>query len=516
MQSRVGPDPELVRAAARREPRALDALISASLPLVYNIVGRALNGHADVDDVVQETLLRAIRYLPDLREPEAYRSWLVAIALRQVRDHEQVRRTAAARRADLADLDVPDAGSDFAGLTILRLGLTDQRREVAEATRWLGDEDQSLLALWWLEEAGELDRSELAQAMDLSGAHAAVRVARMKDQMQTARAVVRSLRAQPRCPTLNWSIAGWDGQPSPLWRKRIARHVRDCPTCAQRAGDMLPIERLLAGAGLLPVPAGLTDRFSNFLPVSHPPAASVSRLSRLLPSGTHAAIAAAAVVATVAGVIVIVQVSGHASTPSSAAMPVASVRPAVPLSQSPSASPSAKPKPTPKPSPSHAPAAPTHAASTPATSDRKGVSAWSFNGVGSALKQSGASWYYTWSTTHSGITTPHGVQFVPMIWGPGSVTTSALAQAKAAGGELLGFNEPDLASQSNMTVAQALKLWPKLEATGLKLGSPAVASGGATAGGWLDQFMTGAADRGYRVDFITLHWYGSDFTSAAA
>ena len=29
------------------------------------------------------------------------------------------------------------------------------------------------------------------------------------------------------------------------------------------------------------------------------------------------------------------------------------------------------------------------------------------------------------------------------------------------------------------------------------------------------QFMTGAAARGYRVDFITLHWYGSDFSAAA-
>jgi hypothetical protein len=144
------------------------------------------------------------------------------------------------------------------------------------------------------------------------------------------------------------------------------------------------------------------------------------------------------------------------------------------------------------------------------------VSAWSFTGVNTALKRSGASWYYTWATGHSGISTPAGVQFVPMIWGPGSVTSSALAQAKAAGPDLLGFNEPDMASQSNMTVSQALGLWPKLEATGQTLGSPAVAYGGDTPGGWLDQFMAGAKSRGYRVDFITLHWYGSDFTTSAA
>jgi hypothetical protein len=144
------------------------------------------------------------------------------------------------------------------------------------------------------------------------------------------------------------------------------------------------------------------------------------------------------------------------------------------------------------------------------------VSVWSFNGVNQALAQSGATWYYTWSTTHSGISAPNGVGFVPMIWGPGSVTTQALAQAKAAGPYLLGFNEPDLASQSNMSVDSALSLWPQLMSTGQTLGSPSVASGGSTAGGWLDRFMSGAAGKGYRVDFITLHWYGADFNTVNA
>jgi hypothetical protein len=53
-------------------------------------------------------------------------------------------------------------------------------------------------------------------------------------------------------------------------------------------------------------------------------------------------------------------------------------------------------------------------------------------------------------------------------------------------------------------------------ATGMTLGSPAVASGAATPGGWLDQFMAGARQRGYRVNFITVHWYGGDFAAGPA
>jgi hypothetical protein len=53
-----------------------------------------------------------------------------------------------------------------------------------------------------------------------------------------------------------------------------------------------------------------------------------------------------------------------------------------------------------------------------------------------------------------------------------------LSAATASGKTILGFNEPDLAGQANMTVGQALDLWPRLQATGRRLGSPAVAYGG--------------------------------------
>ncbi len=161
------------------------------------------------------------------------------------------------------------------------------------------------------------------------------------------------------------------------------------------------------------------------------------------------------------------------------------------------------------------PAAADAAAAAKATA-HKGVSAWVFNGVDRALKKSGAYWYYTWATDHSGIVSPHGVHFVPMIWGAGSVTTANLQEVRREGHYLLSFNEPDNAGQSNMTVAQALRLWPRLMATKMQLGSPAVATDAATPGGWLDQFMRGAKARRYRVNFIAVHWYGGDFRTRSA
>ncbi|WP_030667186.1 RNA polymerase sigma factor [Streptomyces cellulosae] len=238
-----------IAAAQAGDRRALDELVAGWLPLVYNIVGRALNGHADVDDVVQETMLRAVDNLGSLRDPDSFRSWLVAIAMRQIRDR--------ARRRSTETLDEAAAqAADFAELTVLRLQLEGQRREVAEAVRWLDDEDRQLLSLWWLEVAGELTRRELAAAVGVSRQHAAVRVQRMKERLETSRGIVRALDGA--CLDLRELTGRWDGRPDSVWRKRLARHIRGCGYCGDPRESVVPAERLLVGIALVPVPVGFT------------------------------------------------------------------------------------------------------------------------------------------------------------------------------------------------------------------------------------------------------------------
>lgn len=103
---------------------------------------------------------------------------------------------------------------------------------------------------------GELTRAELAEALDLTPQHAAVRVQRMKKQLEAGRVVVRALGAYPRCPELADATAGFDGTPNSVWRKRIARHIRGCATCDRLGRDLFPAEGLLAGLALVPIPLG--------------------------------------------------------------------------------------------------------------------------------------------------------------------------------------------------------------------------------------------------------------------
>ncbi|MGW0432261.1 sigma-70 family RNA polymerase sigma factor [Micromonospora sp. NPDC003197] len=247
----------VVDVARHGDQTAMDELVSHYLPLVYNIVGRALNRSADVDDVVQDTMLSVVRGLAGVRDPRRFRSWLVAVTMNQVRSYHQYRHATPTPPEDIDNLI--DPGSDFEDLTITQLRLSDQRREVAVATRWLDDDHRHLLSLWWLAEAGHLSRADLVDALQLDPHHVTVRVARMKAQLDTARLVVRALAVRPGCAGLLDTASDWGGRPAPVWRKRLARHIRACAYCPDVTSDLVPAERLLVGLALTPLPAGLTS-----------------------------------------------------------------------------------------------------------------------------------------------------------------------------------------------------------------------------------------------------------------
>ncbi|MFE3494601.1 sigma-70 family RNA polymerase sigma factor [Streptomyces sp. NPDC059169] len=380
-------DAATIMAAQAGDQQAQDRLIAEYLPLVYNIVGRALNGHADVDDVVQETMLRVLGGLDGLRSPDNFRSWLVAITMNQIRSHWRERTAGAIPTGDgLEDAyDVVDPGADFVDLTITQLGLSGQRREVAEATRWLDEDDRALLSLWWLEAAEVLSRAEVANALELTPQHTAVRVQRMKAQLETARVVVRALSADPRCVLLEPIIASWDGIPSALWRKRLARHARGCTVCSGHWSGLVPAEGLLVGLALVPVAAAAA--LSQFAQAPHLVAAGSARTpdgatasapdasstaSAASPTGTRVearrarglrrrrtAYVAAAVAALVCGGGAVHLLTAPPDVDKPTPVAAAPASPLLPSSPSPAPTPSPStspsPSPSPKPTPSKSP-----------------------------------------------------------------------------------------------------------------------------------------------------------------
>lgn len=117
-------------------------------------------------------------------------------------------------------------------------------------------------------------------------------------------------------------------------------------------------------------------------------------------------------------------------------------------------------------------------------------------------------WYYTWGTPLPA-SSPQNCEFVPMFWGRSNVTPANIQlvqQLKAQGKAkyVLGFNEPNNSGQSNMSVQDALALWPQLESIGLPLGSPATDWPTVQ---WFTDFMDSVIAQKRRVDFICVHMY---------
>ena len=149
-----------------------------------------------------------------------------------------------------------------------------------------------------------------------------------------------------------------------------------------------------------------------------------------------------------------------------------------------------------------------------ATAQQVGVGAWenpSFNTLKWIENQSGLNWYYNWRVDQ--IQTRGGqrrnVEFVPMIHNAKNVNDKIRSSLPVKA--LLGFNEPDGRGgdhQAGMSVQEAIALWPKLEAHGLRLGSPATTRSGTLGrNSWQGKFMAEAQRRGLRVDFMAVHYY---------
>ncbi|MEV4414072.1 sigma-70 family RNA polymerase sigma factor [Catellatospora sp. NPDC049609] len=342
-----------VVAARDGDREALARLLAGHLPLVYNVVGRALHGHPDVDDVVQETMLRAVQALPALREPERFRSWLLAIAVRQIQDRARTRRGELVRAHPAGELpDPPDPDAEFADDAVTRLRLADERRIVLEAGRWLDADDRRVLALWWQEIAGGLTRAEVAAALGLTVAHTGVRIQRMRAHLLRARAVLAAWRARPRCAGLTAVARGWDGSAEPRWQKRLHRHITDCPRCQAVSRPPIATETILAGTGLLPVSAGLLEGLLHAVATSAAPGGAATALAAtgwwstlLKPLAAKPALTAGTAAGTAAAIaVVVVLLPGQPSSDGGAV--AAPPSPSTPAATAPAAPPSASVSPS--------------------------------------------------------------------------------------------------------------------------------------------------------------------------
>lgn len=120
-------------------------------------------------------------------------------------------------------------------------------------------------------------------------------------------------------------------------------------------------------------------------------------------------------------------------------------------------------------------------------------------------------WMYSWGSKRPE-TLDQRIDFTPMVWGQFTDERfnkiAADLKPQIASGRvrhLLGFNEPDQAKQSNLTVEKVIELWPRLMELGVPLISPGCVHPDRE---WMHDFMEQVEKRRLRVDAIAVHSYG--------
>ncbi|MCA0433534.1 MAG: sigma-70 family RNA polymerase sigma factor [Proteobacteria bacterium] len=102
-------DADLLAASVRKDQRAFALLVERHFALVYRVVWRQMNGHADAEDVAQEAFLRLWKNPGQVREAGALKGWLLRVASNLVTD-----RFRKAPAETLGDDDVFVDGRDNA------------------------------------------------------------------------------------------------------------------------------------------------------------------------------------------------------------------------------------------------------------------------------------------------------------------------------------------------------------------------------------------------------------------
>ena len=217
---------------------------------LYDFARRQLRDASLAADVVHDTVLIVKHRIGQLRDESKFRAWVYAIV------RNEIRAKARARSRHVREEYAPEQSvdPDFAG--------DHDRRELAslidEAVAGLTDREREVFHLFARQ---GLSNEEIAASLELSHANAQKLVQRVRDRIaRSAGALLVARQGKKDCKDLAVLLIDWDGTFSPLWRKRIARHVDECATCESRRALLLQPGGAVMAAPFLAAPSSLRTR----------------------------------------------------------------------------------------------------------------------------------------------------------------------------------------------------------------------------------------------------------------
>src|SRR5580693_1608539 len=277
-------DSEVVAAVVAGNPEGLAEAYDRYASPLYAYCRSLLREPADAADAVQDTFVIAASRVAELRDRNRLRPWLYAVARNEC--HRRLRARTVQVSTPLDEMpDVTDISADVSG----EAERDELRTLLRSAVRGLNSGEQDLIELQLRQ---GLDAAEIAAVLGVSRNHAHALLSRARDQLEISLGALLVARSgRDDCAALNTMLADWDGQLSVLMRKRINRHIENCPVCAERKKRELA-PALLLGLAALPiaaVPPGLREQVLRLASSNTPDAAAhrASVAQRTAPFGHH-------------------------------------------------------------------------------------------------------------------------------------------------------------------------------------------------------------------------------------
>jgi len=171
-------DPSVMRRCRGQDPVAFRAFVVRYERMVFALLSRMLGPGAEIEDLAQETFVRAYRALPtfDPDGPAKVSTWLLTIATRLALDARKRRRVA---------VDPIDVHADLAGPGTPERSL--ERRELGDALSAAADllpDDQRAALV--LAELHGFSIAEIAAALEIPENTAKTRLFRAREKMRAA------------------------------------------------------------------------------------------------------------------------------------------------------------------------------------------------------------------------------------------------------------------------------------------------------------------------------------------
>ena len=167
-------DDHYLDSALRGERKGLEYLVNAYRDMAYTIAVRIVGSHEDAEEVVQDSFLKAFKYLDQFKRASKFSTWLYRIiyntALTKIGNKNNV-------TFELEDDNEYVSDGESA---LQRLTNSDRKKYLGMAIEKLKKEDQLIITLHYI---ADKSIAEITEIMDMKSSAIKMRLLRSRKQM---------------------------------------------------------------------------------------------------------------------------------------------------------------------------------------------------------------------------------------------------------------------------------------------------------------------------------------------